>query len=289
MSARAPARLVGATGGDRRFRRATAPARRRARARTIPWHALGTAAAAIGAIALTVLAAREVGRSVHFQVQRITVRGNDRLSTGEALALLDGLQGRRMFDVDLEPWRQRLLASPWVADVRLRRVLPTGIDVAIVERVPLALARADGRLFLVDGEGAVIDEYGPRYADIDLPIIDGLSPGADGPSADSARTTLVVRLLADLEARGDLLGRVSQIDVRDERNAIVMLAGDATRLHVGDTAFADRLQSYLELAPALTTRVPEIDYVDMRFEPRVFVRPLTKPGGSGRTEGGSQP
>jgi hypothetical protein len=39
----------------------------------------------------------------------------------------------------------------------------------------------------------------------------------------------------------------------------------------------------------LTTRVPEIDYVDMRFEPRVFVRPLANPGDSGRTEGGSPP
>ena len=89
----------------------------------------------------------------------------------------------------------------------------------------------------------------------------------------AARVALAARLLAALSARRDLWRRVSQIDVTDARNAVVMLTQDGTRVHLGDAAFADRLQSYLELAPALLARVPEIDYVDVRFEPRVFVRP----------------
>ena len=55
----------------------------------------------------------------------------------------------------------------------------------------------------------------------------------------------------------------------DPRNAVVILKQDGTRLHLGDAAFANRVQSYLDLAPALLTRVPEeIDY-DLRFEPRI--------------------
>ena len=36
-------------------------------------------------------------------------------------------------------------------------------------------------MYLVDERGVIIDQYGPQYADLDLPIVDGLSaaPGDD--------------------------------------------------------------------------------------------------------------
>ena len=50
-----------------------------------------------------------------------------------------------------------------------------------------------------------------------------------------------------------------------------------------DEKFLERLQSYLELAPALRERVPEIDYVDLRFGTRVYVRPAALAKGGRRT------
>jgi hypothetical protein len=63
------------------------------------------------------------------------------------------------------------------------------------------------------------------------------------------------------------------VDVADARDAVVMLDRDPARLHLGDQDFVARLESYLELSPALHSRVPQIDYVDLRFDRRVFVRP----------------
>jgi cell division septal protein FtsQ len=70
-----------------------------------------------------------------------------------------------------------------------------------------------------------------------------------------------------------MAARVSQIDVSDARNAVVLLDGDPTSVRLGDEHFVERLESYVELAPALRERVPEIEYVDMRFGDRVYVRP----------------
>ncbi len=43
-------------------------------------------------------------------------------------------------------------------------------------------------------------------------------------------------------------------------------------LFLGEDRFLARLQSYLDLASALRERVPEIDYVDLRFDDRIYVR-----------------
>ena len=55
------------------------------------------------------------------QIDRIVVRGNERLSKGDVLSLLNGLRGENLVWTDLDRWRAQLLASPWVRDAALRR------------------------------------------------------------------------------------------------------------------------------------------------------------------------
>jgi cell division protein FtsQ len=268
---------------DKRFRRAhVTPAARRGRVRTSRWRiacvALLVAVLLIGSYRLGGL----VLASDALTVTRITVSGNTRLSRGEVLSLLDGLSGRNMLLVSLEEWRRKVLSSPWVEDAAIRRVLPGTVDVVIAERQPMAIGRIGGGLYLLDQHGRVIDEFGPNHAEFDLPIIDGLAAarrsGAGEPAVDDARVALAVRLSASLRDRPDLAGRVSQIDVTDVRDAVVILKGDTAQIRIGDDQFAERLQSYLDLSAALRERVPRIDYVDLRFGERVYVRPQASGG-----------
>jgi cell division protein FtsQ len=209
------------------------------------------------------------------QVKTITVRGNVRLSSGEVQAIVDGLRGTNILTADLPGYRRRLMESPWVADVALRRVLPATVEVFVSERRPMGLCRLGSTLYLVDPRGTLIDEYGPQYAEFDLPIIDGLvrAPSSGQPTIDETRAELASRVIDALAARKDLAQRVSQIDVRDAHDAVVMLDKDAALLHLGEDKFLERVQSYVDLAPALRQRVPDIDYVDLRFDERVYVRP----------------
>jgi len=44
-------------------------------------------------------------------------------------------------------------------------------------------------------------------------------------------------------------------------------------VHLGDDQFLERLQSYADLSSALHDRVPDIEYVDVRFDNHMYVRP----------------
>jgi cell division protein FtsQ len=216
-------------------------------------------------------------------VTRITVSGNTRLSRGDVLSLLEGLAGRNMLLVNLDEWRQKVLTSPWVEDAAVRRVLPGTVDVVIAERRPMGIGRISGELYLLDQQGGIIDEFGPSHAEFDLPLIDGLATptrtAADEPIVDPGRAALAARVLSSLQGRPELAGRVSQIDVSDVRDAVVILKNDTALIRIGDEQFAERLQSYLDLVAALREKVPQIDYVDLRFGERVYVRPQRRRGG----------
>jgi hypothetical protein len=131
-------------------------------------------------------------------------------------------------------------------------------------------------MYLIDAGGVIIDEYGPSYADIDLPIIDGLatSPRDGGSIIDLARAEFAARVIGALSTRPEIAKRVSQLDVADLHDAVVILDGDPALLRVGDTDFVPRLQQYIDLAPALRERMTAIDYVDLRFDERLYVRPV---------------
>ena len=275
---------------DRRFRRAHVRPGGRRGWRDVPWRAGARALIVMTVVGSIVYAAAGFVLSADaLRVTRITVSGNTRLSRGEVLSLLDGLRGTNMVTVDLDDWRQRLMASPWVANAAMRRVLPGRVDVFIAEREPMGIGRIGQSLYLVDQRGDVIDEFGPNYAELDLPIIDGLAGNAaeTGLLIDESRAALAGRLLTSLRARPELARRVSQVDVTDPRDAVLILEGDTALVRVGDDQFVERLQAYVDLVPALRERVTEIDYVDMRFDERVYVRPqASRSRGSNIVRGG---
>ena len=265
---------------DRRFRRAhVKPGPRRRLLRTRPVRALRATLVALSVAYAGYRVSTLVVHAPLLQIGRITVRGNQRLSNGEILALLDGLRGQNIVTANLPEWRERLLKSPWVGNAALRRVLPSTVDVLVSERQPMGIGRLGRDLYLVDAEGTVIDEYGPNYSEFDLPVIDGLEgpPQDGGPLIDGGRAALAANLLAAVSARRDLARRISEIDVSDKRDAVVVLEGETALIRLGDAQFLERLQAYVDLAPALHERIPEIEYVDLRFDDRVYVRPVNRP------------
>jgi cell division protein FtsQ len=262
---------------DRRFRRARArPVRRRPFWKSVPVRMIRSALLVAFLVFVAYRAAALALAAPGFHVRQILVHGNQRLSKGEVLELVGPLRGENIVLTDLSEWRRQILLSSWVADAALRRILPSTVEIVISERMPIGLARFGKHLYLADARGTLIDEYGPQHADFDLPIIDGLGVNRQGETVevDPARAWLAATLLEDLaRGGGDLLQRVSQVDVRDSRDVVVILDGDSARVHLGEDRFVERLRSYDEMASALRQRVPEIDYVDLRFDERIYVRP----------------
>ena len=264
---------------ERNFRRARAQPGRRARLKAYLTWGL---ARRIFSVVLLVFGVYE---AVSFafttpllRVSRIAVSGNVRLSSGEVQALVDDLRGTSILRADLDAFRQRLVESPWVADVELRRVLPSTIEVFVSERRPVGLCRLGQELYLVDETGTVIDQFGPQYAEFDLPIVDGLvthpnTRQSSSGSIDPERAELAARVIAALGRSQEIGRRLSQVDVTDANDAVVLLEGDPALLHVGEDRFLERVQTYLDLSAALRERVNEIDYVDLRFDQRIYVRP----------------
>lgn len=256
---------------DKRFRRSDARPTRKKSWRTVARRVAILAAAALLVAVTLVWGANTVMDAGRFSIDTVSVHGNTYLAADEVRELVKGIEGQSIFRVRLDEFQLRVVDNQWVRTATLRRVFPSTIDIAITERTPVALGRLNGQLYLVDALGTIIDTAGPQYSAFDLPIVDGLlTDESNGGTADPRRAQLMERLLVELAPRADLKKRVSQVDVSDPTNAIVLLNGEPARLYLGDTKFLERLQRYEEAQAGIREHVSAIDYFELRFD-RIFV------------------
>ena len=127
---------VSAPPADKRFRRShVRPTSRRDwwRGRSLRLFAIGGGAVVLVMVAAYAVLGYVLGSST-FSIRRITVSGNQRLSTGQVQALLGHLVGSSMVTADIKAAKDKLQHHPWVDHVEIRRVFPDSVAVALTEQ-----------------------------------------------------------------------------------------------------------------------------------------------------------
>jgi hypothetical protein len=76
---------------------------------------------------------------------------------------------------------------------------------------------------------------------------------------DPERAGLIGALVESLRPEEGLLALVSEVDVTDLEDAVVLLGDDPARVHLGHEDFARRVRAYRDLAPTLLQHVDAID------------------------------
>jgi cell division septal protein FtsQ len=212
------------------------------------------AVAAVGLVAIWLLAPVGLRRMGIFSVRRIDVTGGRYLSAADVARAAAFGPKANLFD-DLEPARRRVLAVRGVAQVRVRRRLPGAVEFEIVEMDPVALSQANGKLVLVDRRGRPLP-FDPTRVPVELPVA----------TADSAVTGLIDRVK---DADPELYGAVTSGS--RERNTVV-LETDKHRILFRVGATTKDIQSAAAVLAELARRKMSVTEVDARFEGRILVR-----------------
>ncbi len=240
---------------EKNFRRAKVKPGRAKRSRSrIGWKVARHVAALMLFCYASYRAVDLVVRAAPLQVGRIVVTGNVRLSSAEVQALTHGLYGRSILTADLDC----LPAPP--ARVALGGGRSASSRPALDNRGTRRRATADWDQQA--GESALSDRsirHGDRRvrSAATASSICRSSMGSSGrrrrgkPAIDAERAELAARVIDSVSTRKAIARRLSQIDVSDLHDVVVLLEGDSALLHLGEERFVERLQSYLEVASAL--------------------------------------
>ena len=137
---------------------------------------------------------RFITNSSFFAVQKIQISGNVRLEQDDVLNLAHLKSGDNSIAVNISEIEYKLLRSPWVHSVSVKRQLPGNLAITIKEREPRYWMRQENRIVYADEKGNPIDYVG-TYKFASLPFL----------SVDAGTEHLLQRLpqlLAELDSSG---------------------------------------------------------------------------------------
>ena len=213
------------------------------------------------------------GQGPELKVDRLLVEGNDQLSDGEILELLELTKNSNILTLDLEQVRAKLLRSAWVREVEIERVLPATLTLQIQERQPVAIAVLD-QMYLLAADGTVLDELSPQYNWETLVLVRGLK---DGATTLSDRLVLAGRVSAELFKHKQLVEYVSELDVQGGSESLLLnLRSPPMTILVSSKTMVERLMEIIPLLEGIKQNFTLLDVVDLRFDGRVYLRTQEK-------------
>ena len=214
----------------------------------------------VGEVATALSDARNAAaNSVGFRIVNVAVNGRKQLSQDEVLAI-GGVNGRSsLLFLDAAVVRDKLIASPWIADATVLKFYPGSLQIDITERKPFALWQEDGKVSVIADDGAVLESYVARKF-TGLPLV-------VGKGAATRARDFIALLDRYPQVRPQVLASVF---VGERRWNLRLKNGLDIRLPEQDVGRALTLLSKLDREDRLFTR--DITSVDVRLPGRVIVR-----------------
>ncbi|MBN1274543.1 MAG: FtsQ-type POTRA domain-containing protein [Candidatus Aminicenantes bacterium] len=186
----------------------------------------------------------------------------ERLIRGQVLGNILLLDTGRLRDI--------LAEYAWIRTVQIRKILPNTLEINIEERTPVALLKEDA-FHLIDKEGIVLESLGTRNK-THLPLL------VDGGNFEKNRKEKIgqaINLLRSLKTEDRDL--IDVIDLSEPFNIKAILKEQRLKLILGKHKFSERLDRYRSLAAGLKQKFGKLEYIDLRFDDRIYLKPLVFP------------
>ncbi len=197
--------------------------------------------------------------AVGFRITNVAITGRRQLTQDEVLAT-GGVTGRSsLLFLDAATVRDKLKASPWIADATVLKLYPGQLLIDITERTAFALWQQGGTISVIADDGTVLEPWvASRFTS--LPLVVG--KGAE------TRAREFLRLLAQYP------------QVRPAVKAIVFVGERRWNLRLNDGLDVRLPETGLEQALALLSKLDKDDHlfsrditaIDLRLPDRVSVR-----------------
>lgn len=203
-----------------------------------------------------------------FPLREVACYGNLHLSEGELKSMTGLNGGEGLLHISTKGISEKLLKSPWIRNVSVRKEFPHSVSIRIYESSPFAILEMKGRSFLIDEKGKMLEEMQGA-----IPFLPVITADPFGERENFMEALLLARVLKDRKIATER-GRVEIVAGKGPESISMVL--DSVVIKIGQGDYERKLSRLFELEGEIKKRAIAVDYVDLRFANRVVVKPISE-------------
>lgn len=174
---------------------------------------------------------------------------------------------------DIGHLQQTIKSHLWVREVRIRKVFPASLRIEIEQREPAAILRREN-LYFIDEKGNLLEKV-DSAENLSFPL---LLDSENFQNSYEEKLRLAWECLKSTSPSER--EKIKALDLSYYGWVTLHLKDDDTRLILGYRSFAQSLKFFREQGHKLEARFGPLEYVDLRFQDRLYIKPRKSPKGS---------
>jgi len=204
-------------------------------------------------------------------VKHIEISGNDRLDADYLRGLSGITADDHLLKMDVKAVEQALLSEPYVAEAHISRKFPNTVAIAIVERKPEGIISQNGKYYLVDQEGRVLEGLDKKpqglleIQGLDLPLLFA------GQQIETEGFDTIAVLLQNMPDQ--LKSITTSIGYKEGEGLYLQAKG--TKVIYGQSSDLSKKSEVALLAlNDLMTHYRAVDYIDVSYPEHPVIKPI---------------
>jgi cell division protein FtsQ len=162
---------------------------------------------------------------------------------------------------DTGKMKEFIMRNPYIKDVKIKKVLPSTIEVFVEERKGIAIAK-DSKFYILDENGEIIKETEEIGS---LPLIKGVS--LDNKIAMG----IAISFVREIKSLG-YDKYLEEVDFSNPFNVGVKIKDSSVKVYLGDSDFIDKFQRFLAIEKMLKEEFGQIEYAGFYDKERVYLK-----------------
>lgn len=205
---------------------------------------------------------RTATASTFFAVKNVDVRGVDRTSTDDIRRIVLAVAEKPgVWNADLADIRVRVEKLPFVRSAAVSRVLPSGMRVNIIERVPAAVVHVTSGNFLVDDDGVMLAAAGKDEKQFPFVLHGWDESKTEKAGPENLARLRIYKKMLDEWSQFDLASRVKQVDLSNVREplAVVEDSGRSISISLARDNLGKSLKTAIEAVSGKGAKIKSVN------------------------------
>lgn len=210
-----------------------------------------------------------------FRIERLIVSPGQHVTEAQLRGAAGSALGSTLLRVDLDSLKQKMMALPYVRDVKVYRRFPDALEIQVEEYVPAAVVQAtDSRRWLVADDGRVLERASDVPGRMSLVVPAGVTQlQAGGVVAPQLVQVIPVAALLHDPGIWPTSHPVSKVVVNTFGEVVLVLGGGA-EVRLGEpTHLEQKLMVAAEIIDRKSREGRPIEYVDVRDPGMAVAKP----------------